>query len=160
MKDHLAVLKSGIAQGIKNLYGHSVEESDLVLSVTRKEFIGDYTLVVFTLTKVLRKKPEDIANEVGEWMKNNLSELITDYNVIKGFLNFSLNPNFWTQVLKDLTTIEGHAIEQKSNSTVLVEFSSPNTNKPLHLGHIRNIVLGWSTAKILDWDLKRSLKIL
>ncbi len=147
--DKLQSLKSAIAEGIKAVYDHDVDQSSLVLSETKKEFDGDYTVVVFPFTKVLRKKPEEIATSIGAWIKENKADVITDFNVIKGFLNFSLPDDFWKEAMTSLKGQDGFGIVDSDSSKVLVEYSSPNTNKPLHLGHIRNILLGWSTHKIL-----------
>ncbi len=147
--DKLQSLKSAISEAIKAVYDHDVDQTTLVLSETKKEFDGDYTVVVFPFTKVLRKKPEEIANSLGAWIKEHKSDVISDFNVIKGFLNFSLPDNFWKDAMAGLKVQEDQGIAKSGSSKVLVEYSSPNTNKPLHLGHIRNILLGWSTHKIL-----------
>ena len=119
------------------------------LSPTRKEFSGDLTLVVFPFTKAAKKKPEDIANEIGNYLKTNES-LVAEFNVIKGFLNLEIDPSFWIQFLQRESTNDKYGHLEKNGKKVMVEFCSPNTNKPLHLGHIRNILLGWSCAKIIE----------
>lgn len=140
-----------IATAINDFFKSERGEQDLtsrvVLSPTRKEFNGDYTLVVFPFSKMAKKSPEDTAQAIGTYCKTHL-DMVDDFNVIKGFLNLSLNDSFWTRTLLDLSKTD--SLDLKANGKkVLVEFSSPNTNKPLHLGHIRNILLGWSTSKIL-----------
>jgi arginyl-tRNA synthetase len=132
---------------IKN-YNLSPEEKHLVLSPTKKEFEGDFTLVVFPFVKDLKLSPEQIGNTIGGFMKDSCPE-VTDFNVVKGFLNMSFSNEFWKNVITKIET--GKYGKLPSNGKkVMVEFSSPNTNKPLHLGHIRNILLGWSTAKIFE----------
>jgi len=148
--DNLQPLTKGIAEAMKAVFDHEIESSEISLTETKKEFDGEFTVVVFPFTKVLRKKPEEIAESLGAWMKEHRSDTITDYNVIKGFLNFSLPESFWKDVITDIRKLKDHGIDKRQDSKVLVEYSSPNTNKPLHLGHIRNILLGWSTHKILD----------
>jgi len=140
-----------IATAINDFFKSERGEQDLtsrvVLSPTRKEFDGDYTLVVFPFSKMAKKSPEDTAQAIGTYCKAHL-DVVDDFNVIKGFLNLSLNDSFWTRTLLDLSKADSIDLEANGKK-VLVEFSSPNTNKPLHLGHIRNILLGWSTSKIL-----------
>ena len=150
MVDLLSNLKNEICKGLNSLYDTEVNPSELVLSETKKEFDGHYTLVVFPFTKAARQRPEDIGNQLGEWLVKNCPEVVSDFNVIKGFLNIVIQSSFWISVLQTIISRKNLGIDSDSNGTVLVEFSSPNTNKPLHLGHIRNILLGWSTAKILD----------
>ena len=150
MIDYLIRLREGIASALLEVYGHEVDTSDLILSETKKEFVGDYTVVVFPFTKALRQKPQDIANTIGNWMMANRGGVISDFSVIKGFLNFVLPSGFWHESLKKLRESANLGIEKSGTSKVLVEYSSPNTNKPLHLGHVRNILLGWSTQKILN----------
>ena len=125
---------------------------------TRKEFTGDYTLVTFPLLKISRKNPEQTAAEIGDWLKANTPQ-ISDYNVIKGFLNVSFREDFWAGMLDDLIGNKGYGFVCDSGRTVMVEYSSPNTNKPLHLGHIRNNLLGYSVAKILEANGHNVLKV-
>lgn len=148
--DYLSPLKNSISEGLKSVFDFEVEPNAITLTETKKEFVGSFTVVVFPYTKVLRKKPEEIAESLGAWLKENHSNIITDYNVIKGFLNFSLVDSFWITTLIGIRDDHNFGIKQVAPSKVLVEYSSPNTNKPLHLGHIRNILLGWSTQKILS----------
>jgi len=134
---------------LDDLYGLKVEPQSLVISPTRPEYEGQYTLVTFPLAKQLKKSPEEVGAAIGEALVN-MRTLISGFQAVKGFLNLSLSDTYWMSVVEYL---EGNAESWKSpakDERVLVEFSSPNTNKPLHLGHIRNILLGWSTSKILE----------
>lgn len=149
MIDHLEGIKTSIQESIQQCFDHGIATSDVILQHTKKEFEGDYTLVVFPFTRLFRDKPEAIATTLGDHLKAH-SKLIADYNVVKGFLNLSLNHSYWVDRLHTLKDTEGLGQLEPKEGKVLVEFSSPNTNKPLHLGHIRNILLGWSTSKILQ----------
>lgn len=142
-------LKSEISLAIKSLTNQEVSPDNLTLSSTRKEFEGDYTLLVFPLTRHFGKKPEEVGQLIGEEVKKN-SEIVDDFNIIKGFLNLSFSVEYWKQTLRDINANTNFGKGEKKNKTVMVEFSSPNTNKPLHLGHIRNILLGWSVSTILE----------
>ncbi len=149
MTDTLLPLKSLLREAIAALYQEGIADEELVLSPTKKEFVGDYTLVCFGLSKKLRQKPQEIAANIGQWLMTSQDPIIAGYNVIQGFLNLSLSATYWHHVLKSLEDNRWYEWP-RNGSKVLVEFSSPNTNKPLHLGHIRNILLGWSTFKVLD----------
>lgn len=135
-------------QIISELYQISLDR--LEIQNTRKEFKGEYTLVTFPLIKELRKKPEDIGNEIGEALLSK--NIITDFNVVKGFLNLSFPSSFWlTNFVENATDKEfGFKRADKNSKSVMVEYSSPNTNKPIHLGHIRNNLLGYSVAQIFQ----------
>lgn len=141
-------LKVEISKAIKSLTRQDVEVDKLTISPTRKEFEGDYTLLVFPLTRFFGKKPEEVGQMIGEELKKN-SSIVEDYNIIKGFLNFSFSQEYWKNTLNEISENKNFGIGEKKNQKVMVEFSSPNTNKPLHLGHIRNILLGWSVSEIL-----------
>ncbi len=143
------ILQDRVLEGLKALYGLDFTTDKVAISATRKEFVGDYTLVVFPFTKDTRKKPEELGEELGAYLKTN-APLVTDFNVIKGFLNLVINDSFWLNFLADATRNEYFGRQPRLGKKVMVEFSSPNTNKPLHLGHIRNILLGWSCSQILD----------
>ncbi len=145
----LETVKKGVQDAIKNLYQGEIAADAVVLNPTRKEFEGDYTLVVFPYTKMAKKAPPVLAEEVGVYLKENVSE-IEDYNVVKGFLNLSFSDGFWKEFLFQNSGNPSFGKGTANGKKVMVEFSSPNTNKPLHLGHIRNILLGWSSAKILE----------
>ena len=146
-------------EAVRNLYNMDIEPAALQVQVTRKEFEGDYTLVVFPLLKVSKKSPEATGAEIGDWLKANVQE-ISDYNVIKGFLNISFSNSWWNGVF-DTIVRAGDSFGRfpSTGKTIMVEFSSPNTNKPLHLGHIRNNLLGWSVSKLLEANGHRVLKV-
>ena len=150
MQGPIDALKKALTESLKEVFGIDIPSNELTLSDTKKEFEGTYTLVVFPFTKKIGKRPEIIAVALGEWLKENRCDIIADYNVIKGFLNLSLPNNYWIETLEFLSLQENFGIKVGDRSKVMVEFSSPNTNKPLHLGHIRNILLGWSTSRILE----------
>src|SRR5829696_1401934 len=142
-------IKEASAKAINNLYTISIPANDMAVNQTKPEFEGEYTVVLFALVKQLRKSPEQLGNEMGEYVVRNNQDLFTGYNVIKGFLNLSVNDFYFTNFLaKNFSTPElkkPSALRKK----IMVEYSSPNTNKPLHLGHLRNNFLGWSVAEIL-----------
>ena len=135
------------SEAIQALYGVEVPEAQLQVQVTRKEFEGDYTLVVFPLLKVSKTTPENTGNAIGEWLKTNVAE-VSGYNTVKGFLNISFSEVYWNNVLAAIAAAEDYGQLEPTGKTIMVEYSSPNTNKPLHLGHIRNNLLGWSVAKL------------
>ncbi|MBO6035059.1 MAG: arginine--tRNA ligase [Paludibacteraceae bacterium] len=142
---------SSVIQAVKSLYGADVDKSALSLGKTKKEFTGDLTLVVFPLLKVSRQKPEDTAEAIGAYLKQNCPQ-VADYNVIKGFLNLSLAQSCWVDTLNAIDSDSDFGFKPVTESSPLymVEYSSPNTNKPLHLGHLRNNLLGFSLSKILE----------
>ena len=129
---------------------HQVAVSEFEFQSTRKEFEGDLTLVVFPLLRQVKVKPEVLAEGIGNYLVANL-QIVEGFNVVKGFLNLVLSDSFYIGQFSDLYTTDnyGHRLVTEDSPTVMVEFSSPNTNKPLHLGHIRNNVLGYSVANIL-----------
>ena len=138
-----------IITALKDLYGLDFSEDDLTISLTKPEFEGDYTLVLFSFVKKLKKSPELLGKEIGERLTKEHGTLFTSFNVIKGFLNLTINDHYWTHFLHQ-TFAEKNIGQVPSNShRVIVEYSSPNTNKPLHLGHLRNNFLGWTVAEIL-----------
>ena len=147
--DIISIIKKGVINGVSQLYGHTIDESDIIMNVTRKEFDGDYTVVVFPFTKAARKKPEAIGEELGGYLVESINHL-KGFNVIKGFLNLEVADEYWTNFLESVFQEEDFGRKPSNGKKVMVEFSSPNTNKPLHLGHIRNILLGWSCSKILE----------
>ncbi|MEO6069134.1 MAG: arginine--tRNA ligase, partial [Chitinophagaceae bacterium] len=142
----VAYLKEVTAKCIEAVYKVSSFADDVVISQTKPEFEGDYTIVLFSLIKPLKKSPEALGTELGDQLLAAYPELVTGYNVIKGFLNLSIADSYFMQFLAGAA--EGNVIEKKGNK-IVVEYSSPNTNKPLHLGHLRNNFLGWSVAAIL-----------
>ncbi|MEL6123808.1 MAG: arginine--tRNA ligase, partial [Bacteroidota bacterium] len=141
-------LKQLLSSALSTVYDIAVEPNELNLTVTKKEFDGEFTLVVFPYTRQAKKKPEDIAHELGTWLMTQDHTYLSGYNVVKGFLNLELTSTFWIESLYDLRAEDNFGIQTESTSKMMVEFCSPNTNKPLHLGHIRNILLGWSTSMI------------
>ena len=132
---------------VEKLYG-PLEGLELQLQKTRKEFVGDYTLVVFPLLKRSRKSPDATAAEIGEALAAECP-YVKGYNVIKGFLNIELRADFWLSHFGAMVEADNYGIAPSNGKTVMVEYSSPNTNKPLHLGHIRNNLLGYSVSQIL-----------
>lgn len=144
-----ATLQAGVVEGVKTLYNLDFQAAKVVISSTRKEFEGDYTVVVFPFTKAAKQKPDQVGQELGTYLKEHIAEVV-DFNVIKGFLNLVISNDFWLQFLRQATDEPSFGRLPKKQEKVMVEFSSPNTNKPLHLGHIRNILLGWSCSQILD----------
>ena len=137
-------------EAVKALYGQDVPEKMVQVQKTKKEFEGSLTLVVFPFLKISKKKPEDTAAEIGEWMKQNC-KAVADYNVVKGFLNIVIDTAAWIGMLNDINADEHYGEKQATEDSplVMIEYSSPNTNKPLHLGHVRNNLLGWSLAQIM-----------
>ncbi|MDB5011596.1 MAG: arginine--tRNA ligase, partial [Mucilaginibacter sp.] len=136
-------------KAVKQLYQTELTAADISLQETRKEFEGQITLVTFPFTKFSRKSPEQTGNEIGEYLKNNLQE-VAGFNVIKGFLNISLSDAYWLDQLYTQILPDDFAAFKPNGKKVMVEYSSPNTNKPLHLGHVRNNLLGYAVAGILD----------
>jgi len=147
--DILNILTEGVAAAVRELYGEEIGKDKITLTPTRKEFEGDYTVVTFAFTRIAKKKPDDIAQEMGEYLVANVEE-VDAFNVIKGFLNLSISDTFWKTFLSDIADDENFGRQPANGKKVMVEYCSPNTNKPLHLGHIRNILLGWSVSKIYD----------
>ncbi len=136
------------SQGIFAIYGQEVNPADILITPTKKEHQGDYTIVTFSLAKLVGLAPPQIAAALGEYLKEHFS-IVDQIEVIQGFLNVSLSPAYWISVLEGMHKDNDFWKPKHTPEKVVVEFSSPNTNKPLHLGHIRNILLGWSTYKIL-----------
>ena len=141
-------IASKASEAVKALYGCDFPASQMQVGVTRKDFEGDYTLVVFPLLKMSRKAPAATGEEIGGWLKENCPE-ISGFNAVQGFLNISLSNVYWQEVLRQVASDEGFGQLPSTGRRVMVEFSSPNTNKPLHLGHVRNNLLGSSVSDIL-----------
>ena len=143
-------LQQAVADALKSLYNIDVAPQSVVLQATKKEFTGDYTVVVFPYVKQARKSPEMVAAELGAAVKAAVPE-VADFNVIKGFLNFSVADGYWCRFVADRVGEERYGLRQADPDArpVVIEYSSPNTNKPLHLGHIRNNLLGWSVSELL-----------
>ena len=136
------------AEAIKALYGADVQENILQVSVTRKEFEGDYTLVTFPLLKITHSAPDATGNAIGAWLVENVPE-IAAFNSVKGFLNLSFSPVYWDETFSEVAANDAFGQLAPTGKRIMVEFSSPNTNKPLHLGHIRNNLLGDSVSRLL-----------
>ena len=145
-----SIIAEGVVKAVKELYGADIEPKTVTPSATKKEFEGDLTVVVFPLLKASRKAPEATASEIGEWLEKNL-EAVQKFNVVKGFLNITVNPAFWLGLLHEIAADADFGIRKADDNSdlVMVEYSSPNTNKPLHLGHVRNNLLGYSLSQIL-----------
>lgn len=143
------ILELGVQNALTELYGANGSEQTITLQSTRKEFAGQFTVVTFPLTKMARKKPDEIANDLGVYLKEHVAE-VADFNVIKGFLNLEIADGFWRDFMLAETVNPDYGQAPSKGVTVVVEFCSPNTNKPLHLGHVRNILLGWSTSQLLE----------
>lgn len=144
-------LIDAVGQGLKALYGAEVPADQIQLQKTKKEFEGHLTVVVFPFLRMSKKSPEATAQELGEYLKAN-SPMISGFNVIKGFLNVSIASSYWIDLLNNIHTTEQFGFKQATpdSELVMVEYSSPNTNKPLHLGHVRNNLLGFSLSKIME----------
>ena len=144
---------------VKELYGQEVPEKMVQLQKTKKEFEGNLTLVVFPFLKISRKKPDETAREIGEYIKQNC-EAIADFNAVGGFLNLVIDKKAWIGLLNEMNLNEkfGEKPVTEASPLVMIEYSSPNTNKPLHLGHVRNNLLGWSLAQIMEANGNRVVK--
>ena len=140
------------------MYGADLPSASYQVQVTRKEFEGDYTLVVFPLLKVSRQSPEATGKAIGEWLKENAGE-IDGYNIVKGFLNIRFSNSYWISLFSSIAGNPDYGQLPPTGKTIMVEFSSPNTNKPLHLGHIRNNLLGWSVSRLLEANGHKVLKV-
>ena len=146
---------SVVKRATEELYGTS---DNIQIQKTRKEFEGDYTVVVFPLLKASRKSPEATATELGEKIVASTPE-IKSFNVIKGFLNLAIDSSFWAARFKEIVETENFGMAPASGRTIMIEYSSPNTNKPLHLGHVRNNLLGYSVATILKANGHNVIKV-
>jgi len=135
-----------------DLYSLTIDEKDIQINETKPEFEGDYTFVLFSFIKQLKKSPEQLGKEIGDHLLTNNPDLFSAYNVIKGFLNLTIKNNYWVEFLEKNYTDVNYGKKMQTGKKVMVEYSSPNTNKPLHLGHLRNNFLGWSVAEILKAD--------
>lgn len=153
------ILAQATADAVKALYGAEVAAESIVPSTTKKEFEGNLTIVVFPFLKASHKRPEDTAQEIGEYLVANC-EAVEKFNVIKGFLNITIKPSFWTSVLQSVEANENFGFKPVTDDSrlVMIEYSSPNTNKPLHLGHVRNNLLGFSLAKIMEANGNKVVK--
>lgn len=152
------LIAGSAAEAVRQLWGAEVDASLMQVQITRKEFDGDYTLVVFPLLKMSHLAPEATGNAIGQWMLENVPE-VGGYNTVKGFLNISLSNVYWNEVFAEAFRNEDFGQLSATGKTIMVEFSSPNTNKPLHLGHVRNNLLGWSVSRLLEANGHKVLKV-
>ena len=152
-------IATSVVRAVKELYGADIAEKDVQLQKTKKEFEGHLTLVVFPFVRISRKSPEDTGRQIGECLMS-AEPAISGYNVIKGFLNLTVSAGCWIDVLEDIDAQEKYGIKKpgKDAPLVMVEYSSPNTNKPLHLGHMRNILLGWAVSNIMEANGNRVVR--
>ena len=153
-------IAQAVVTGIKTLYGQEVTIDSVQLQETRPEFEGNMTLVVFPYLKMSRKRPEDTAQEIGEYLLNEVPHVIAKFNVVKGFLNLTISPAQWIQLLQEIYQQENFGFIPVTDASplVMIEYSSPNTNKPLHLGHVRNNLLGWALANVMEANGNRVVK--
>ena len=152
-------IESTAIEAVKSLYGFEASEQMVQLQKTRSEFEGSVTLVVFPFVKAARKRPEDVAQEIGEYLVSH-SGVVDKYNVVKGFLNLTIASEAWQELLRQMDS-DAHYGEKaagEDSPLVMIEYSSPNTNKPLHLGHVRNNLLGWSLARIMEANGNKVVK--
>lgn len=149
-----------VEAGIMEMYGQSAPQGSVVLQETREGFEGELTLVVFPFLRISRKKPEDTARDLGQYLVANLPGVVRGFNVVKGFLNLSIQPACWISLLQDIwqNPRYGFTPVTESSPLVMIEYSSPNTNKPLHLGHVRNNLLGWALANIMEANGNKVVK--
>lgn len=142
-------IRSAAVAAIKALYDQSLPEQDIAINTTKPEFEGEYTIVVFTFTRFSRQKPEETGQHIGNYLVQHFPELIAGFNVVKGFLNLRITDQFWIRFVRNNFSNKNIGIQPANGKKVMVEYSSPNTNKPIHLGHLRNNFLGYSIAEIL-----------
>jgi arginyl-tRNA synthetase len=157
MMELAQTLTEATRRGLNQCFGIDGSDQEITLQTTRKEFAGEFTVVTFPLTRPAGKKPEQIGEELGQFLVREVKE-VADYNVIKGFLNLVITDRFWIAFLLNEAADDDFGHGSPKQERVVVEFSSPNTNKPLHLGHVRNILLGWSTSRLLEvagFDVKK-----
>ena len=153
-------LTAAVQAGVKALYGQDVPEKMVQLQETRAEFEGNLTLVVFPFLKISRKKPEDTAQELGHYLVENVPDVVSRFSVVKGFVNLVIAPALWIQMLEDINNTEKFGFKPVTDESplVMIEYSSPNTNKPLHLGHVRNNLLGWALANVMEANGNKVVK--
>jgi arginyl-tRNA synthetase len=146
--DIINKIKAIAKQTLKEIYQLDVEEKDILVNETKPEFEGDYTIVLFSFVKNLKKSPETLGDELGKAITKKNSDTFSGFNVIKGFLNLTVSDNYWITFLHNNYSEKKYGQSEKNGRKVMIEYSSPNTNKPLHLGHLRNNFLGWSVSEI------------
>jgi arginyl-tRNA synthetase len=151
------ILFNKVVEGLKHLYDADVDEKQIQIQQTRKDFAGDLTVIVFPFLKASKKGPEQTAEDLGAYIKENTKE-VEAFNVVKGFLNFSISADYWIAVFNKISSTNNYGHSVDSGKTVMVEYCSPNTNKPLHLGHLRNNFLGFSVANILKANGHKVIK--
>ena len=154
-----SIISVAVIDAVKTLYGQEISEKMVQLQKTKREFEGNLTLVVFPFLKISKKKPEDTAQEIGLYLKDNC-KAISEFNVVKGFLNLVIAQEAWIELLASINREEkfGEKAITEQSPLVMIEYSSPNTNKPLHLGHVRNNLLGWSLAQIMEANGNKVVK--
>lgn len=154
-----SIISSSVVEAVKALYGQEVAPKMVQIQKTKQEFEGNLTLVVFPFLKISKKKPEDAAQEIGQYLKDNCTA-VASFNVVKGFLNLVIAQSAWLQLLADIDADPKYGEKKADDNSplVMIEYSSPNTNKPLHLGHVRNNLLGWSLAKIMEANGNKVVK--
>ena len=145
----LHILQENTIAGLTELYAMDFSEHDFQVNHTKPEFSGDYTVVLFSLVKKLKLSPDEIGNKLGAYLTGKFPQVYADYNIIKGFLNLSVSDSYWIALLQQEYQDTCYGRQPATGRKIMVEYSSPNTNKPLHLGHLRNNFLGWSVAEIL-----------
>ncbi|HEX5023724.1 MAG TPA: arginine--tRNA ligase, partial [Agriterribacter sp.] len=145
-------IQSAVIKGLEVIYSKSFDGKDFQINQTKPEFEGDYTVVLFGLLKPLKQSPDALGKSLGDYLIQNHPDFFSDYNIIKGFLNLVISDSYWNAVLKNNYSDTRYGRSPKKDKTIVVEYSSPNTNKPLHLGHLRNNFLGWSVSEILKAD--------
>ncbi|MBQ5826942.1 MAG: arginine--tRNA ligase, partial [Bacteroidaceae bacterium] len=152
-------IAAAVAAALKELYGVEINAGEVTLEKTKKEFEGHYTFVVFPYLRASKKKPEVTAQEVGEYVAAH-TDAVASFNVIKGFLNMVVAPEKWVELLGEINADETFGLTKADENSplVMIEYSSPNTNKPLHLGHVRNNLLGWAVAQIAEANGNRVVK--
>ena len=154
-----SIISCSVIEAVKSLYGQEVAPKMVQIQKTKQEFEGNLTLVVFPFVKISRKKPEDTAQEIGQYLLDKCSA-VASFNVVKGFLNLVIAQSAWLQLLADIDANPKYGEKKADDNSplVMIEYSSPNTNKPLHLGHVRNNLLGWSLAKIMEANGNKVVK--
>lgn len=145
----VTTIQNAVAQAVEQLYGEATDAGKVLVNPTPPDFTGDYSVVIFPFVKVAKKSPDAAAAEIGAYLSDNIPE-IKGHNVVKGFLNLEIRDSYWQHFMQAVVADPAFGRQPKNGKKVMVEYSSPNTNKPLHLGHIRNILLGWSCSNILQ----------
>ena len=151
-------LVAAVQKAVETLYGQQIDEKQVQLQKTKKEFEGHLTLVVFPFVRLARKKPEEVAQEIGEQLQQ--TDIVASFNVVKGFLNLVIAPKAWIELLADIDAADKYGFVPVTDQSplMMIEYSSPNNNKPLHLGHVRNNLLGWSLAQLEEANGNRVVK--